>query len=133
MDDTARTYRLKEAEAAARLRELTDRESPSVLTGEIGLCRYLIEQSANSGNHALTASLMTVLNKLARTHDRASMLANETLGKTAAKTLIINVLAILGEELDGVPDAELRLERASMRILESVTQAANPLECLPRE
>jgi putative zinc finger/helix-turn-helix YgiT family protein len=68
-----------------------------------------------------------------RTSEIASLPVKKTFGDSGTTTLLNNVVAIIGEELAGLPGAGDRLERARERILDSLSEVTNRLSCLPKD
>jgi hypothetical protein len=117
-------YRLAEAAANARLKEF-DADDPACLRRELALCRYLLEQAGQSKNHGLSVSLLSVIGRLAKEYDCQQARRNLFLHRATVMRLAAEMVAILVDEVRGLPNWEDRIDSLNRRLMLTIETAAN--------
>ena len=131
-----RQYHLTDARLRQRLSQKTDHDKITSLREEIGLTRILIEELMNSCKSDTERLAQTgTFNQLAMTLERlikTSHQMEQSLGLLLSKPTIVvlgqDIIRILIDELQGVPQYEERIDRITDRMLDTIEQTTNKLE-----
>lgn len=134
-----RMYLLAKAADRARLTELSGHEEVKSLREEIGLARMLIEQRFNLVKTDLDLlNACGPLNTLLLTVDRLVKSAHsmeQSLGLLLDKSSVLQLSLILCqiviEELEGIEDYQLIVDRITERFAETIGAANNPHAAKP--
>lgn len=131
-DTAAITYRLKEAEQIERLKVLTNVDDAGNVSAELGLIRFLIEESVASKNLNLAGSLMTTLSRLARVHDRQQIERGNMLTRAVVLRLAARIVSIVSSQFNTIPGWEAKMDAALVEITNEIDAAENPPELIPK-
>ena len=132
MTDHSQQYRLVQQEDQERLDELSDRDADSVsdVSGELALARFLAERCALT-NPGLCNAILGNIAKLSVAAQRHAVATSELLSRPALRAFMQEIIAVVCEELQQLPDPELHIENVARRFDAAMAKVRNESEQTP--